>query len=128
MGPLLANYSHFPPSPRPVPHVYGDSAMQNLQKSRSTSNIIAHNNDFRPPTADPHIKGEQAQKTYEIAQGRAMSALLQNYGNFPQSPRRMTKVNYGGVANLEKGRGDAMRKTLMQCPLSHRHRERLLPA
>lgn len=99
----------------------------NLQRSYGVSKILRHEADLRPTTAEPNVKGVHAQSNYDLGQGQRVAKLFYEYGKLPQSSRAPPKVKYGGVENLTKDKGDAMRKTLSQCPPSTRLPERLQP-
>jgi hypothetical protein len=123
---MLTNYAHFPPSPKPVPHVYGPAAEMNLHRSLGVSQLLHQRADYRPAAnAEPHVKGDQAHENYNAAQGQIVNTLFHQYGRLPQSARAEPKVKYDGVTNYNNARGEMMRKTLANCPLSHRRRERL---
>ncbi|CAF3646752.1 unnamed protein product [Adineta steineri] len=124
MGPILNNYGKVPPAPRPMPHVKGLAAEGNLQKGYGDSQILEHAADYRPRTADPHVKGVEAHINYDMGLGRHVDKLMYEYGHLPQSARTIPKVKFGGVDNFVKGQGDAMRKAISQCPPSQRYIER----
>ena len=121
---VFYEYGHVTPVAPPDPHVKGMAAEMNFRKGRGVSNLLEHNNTFREPQHGPHVKGNQAHVNYEVAQGRAVSKLFHEYGKLPHSARTMPKVKYGGLDNFQKARGEAMRKTLSQCPPSRRYIER----
>lgn len=116
MGPILNNHGPSMTTPRPVPHVKGTAAELNREKGRGDSHIINHGVDQRLPTPEPHVKGVQAQLNYDLGQGRSVNQLFGQYGQLPQPNPSAPKVKHDGVQNLIKGQGDAMRKTLSQCP------------
>jgi hypothetical protein len=124
MGPILNNYGRVAPSPRPGPHVKGLAAELNLQRSYGDSQLLEHGHDRRLPTPEQHLKGSQAQLNYDMGQGHVVDQLFHEYGKIPQSSRSAPKVKYDGVDNMIKGRGDAMRKALSQCPPTNRHVQR----
>ncbi|CAF0781639.1 unnamed protein product [Adineta ricciae] len=127
VGPILNNSGGEERSPRPVPHVKGFAAENNLQKGYGDSQILEHKADYRPRTADPHVKGEQAQLNYDAGLGRHVDKLLNEYGKLPQSARAVPKVRYDGIDVLEKSQGGNMRKAISQCPPSNRYLERPVP-
>jgi len=124
MGRLLGNYGRAPLSPQRIPHVNGDAAEANLQKGLGDSRILQHGNSSRPPSPDPHVNGVQAQANYDMGQGRLVNRLFYDYGKLPQSAQTVPKVKYDGIQNFKNGQGDAMRKTISQCPPSMRYLER----
>ena len=121
---VFHEYGHVTPVAPPNPHVKGIAAEMNLRRNQGVSHLLEHNNNFREPTPDPHIKGEQAHMNYRVGQGHAVSQLFHDYGKLPLTARADPKVKYGGMENFKKGQGDAMRKTLSQCPPSRRYIER----
>jgi hypothetical protein len=124
MGPILNNYGRHPLSPQAVPNVKGLAAEMNLQKGLGDSQILEHRTDHRPPTPEPNVKGVQGHLNYNMGQGRHVNKLFYEYGKLPQSARAPPKVKYGGIQNLQKAQGDAMRKAISQCPPSNRYPER----
>lgn len=124
MGEIFNNYGQVAMSPRRAPNVKGMAAEINLQKSYGDSMIIHHGVEYTPPSAEPQIKGAQAQSNYEMGQGHNVHQLFHEYGKLLQSARIQPKIKYGGVDNLIKGQGDAMRKAISQCPPSTRFIER----
>jgi hypothetical protein len=114
-----------PISPRPNPNVIGVQAENNLQKSLGDINMLEHKHDRPTSTPEPNVVGLQAHTNYDNAQGRHVNKLFNHYGKLPQSARVVPKVKYGGVENLKKAQGDAMRKTISQCPPSYRHIQQL---
>lgn len=100
------------------------AAQMNFRKGRGVANLLEHTNTFREPQPKPHVKGDQGHFNYEGAQGRAVNKLFHEYGKLPQSAPTIPKVKYGGLDNFQKARGEAMRKTLSQCPPSRRYIER----
>ncbi|CAF3388271.1 unnamed protein product [Rotaria sp. Silwood1] len=121
---ILNNYGHVTPSAKPVSHVKGDAAEVNLQKGYGHSHLLEHSIDNRPPSVEPHVKGTQAHLNYDMGHGRFVDKLFHEYGKLPQSARAPPKVKFDGVQNFVKGQGDAMRKTISQCPPSNRYLER----
>ncbi|UJR10634.1 hypothetical protein I4U23_014831 [Adineta vaga] len=128
MGPILNNYGRSASTPRPNPHVKGLAAESNLLKGKGDCHLLEHGYDRYVPTPEPHLKGTQAHMNYEMGQGQHVNELFHQYGKLQRSARTAPKVKYGGVDNLLKGQGDAMKKTLSQCPPTHRRVERPLTA
>ncbi len=124
MGPIINNYGRRSTTPRPIPHVKGIAAEMNLQKGHGDSQLLEHDIDRRFRTPDQNLKGNQAHLNYDMGQGHHVNELFHQYGKLEQSTRAAPKVKYDGVQNLLKGQGDAMRKTIGQCPPTSRYRER----
>ena len=124
MANLLSGYDRAGASPRPIPHVKGEAAELNRQRARGTSQLTEHGVHERMSTPEPHLSGVQAHSNYDFAQGRRISQLFHQYGKVPLSARPAAKVAYDGVDNRNKSQGDAMRKTISQCPRSSRYIER----
>lgn len=121
---VFQEYGNVTPVTPPHPHVKGIAAEMNLRRNQGASHILEHNTKFREPIPDPHVKGEQAHLNYTVAQGCAVNQLFHEYGKLPVTARTEPKVKYGGIQNFRRAQGDAMRKTLSQCPPSHRFLER----
>ncbi|CAF2788595.1 unnamed protein product [Rotaria sp. Silwood2] len=124
MGKILSNYGHVTPSSKPVSHVKGVAAEVNLQRGYGHSHLLEHDINNRPPSVKPHVSGMQAHLNYDMGRGRLVNRLFNEYGKLPQSARVPPKVKFDGVQNFAKGQGDAMRKTISQCPPSYRYLER----
>lgn len=124
MGSLLNRYGSASTSTRPIPHVKGTAAEINRERGLGDSGIINHRVEQRLSTPEPHIKGSQAQLNYDLGQGRYVNELFTQYGKLAQSTPNAPKVKYDGVQNLIRGQGDAMRKTLAQCPPTNRQAQR----
>jgi hypothetical protein len=124
-GSVIHDPKSVPVSPRLNPNVIGVQAENNLQKSLGDIDMLDHKIDRPTSTPEPHIFGTQAHANYDNAQGRDVNQLFNEYGKLPQSTQAQPKVKYGGVNNLNKARGDAMRKAISQCPPSYRRMERL---
>ncbi|CAF0830641.1 unnamed protein product [Rotaria sp. Silwood1] len=124
MGPILNNYGRTSATPRPIPNVKGLDAEMNLQKGLGDSQLLQHGIDRYTPTPEPHVKGDQAHSNYDMGQGHHVNDLFHQYGKLQQPARAPPKVKYDGIENLRKGQGDAMRKTLSQCPPTNRRIER----
>jgi hypothetical protein len=124
MGPILNNDHRSSATPRPIPHVKGTAAEINREKGLGDSQLLDHGVNRRLSTPDPHIKGDQAQLNYDMGQGRHVNELFHQYGKLQQTAKSVPKVKFDGVHNFNKGQGDAMRKTIGQCPPTSRHIER----
>ena len=124
MGPILNNYGDNLSTPRRIPHVKGNDAEMNRHKGHGDIQLLQHSIDYRRPTAEPHVKGDQAHLNYDIGQGRRVNELFHKYGQLHQSARGPPKVKFDGVENYTKGQGNAMLKTLSQCPPTDRHMQR----
>ncbi len=124
MGPILNNDSRSSATPRPIPHVKGTDAEINRGKGHGDSQLLDHRVDRRLPTPEPNIKGVQAQLNYDMGQGHHVNELFHQYGKLEQTAQSAPKVKFDGVQNLIKGQGDAMRKTIAQCPPTNRRIER----
>jgi len=124
-GTVIHDYKSVPASPRPNPNVKGVAAENNLQKSLGDINMLQHKHDRPSSTPEPNVLGLQAYANYDNGQGRHVNNLFHHYGKLPQSARVVPKVKYGGIENLKKSQGDAMRKAISQCPPSYRPIERL---
>ncbi|CAF0946536.1 unnamed protein product [Adineta ricciae] len=125
MGPILNNYGRSAPAtPRPNPRVKSHEAEVNLEKGKGDSHLLKHGHERYTSTPEPNVKGTQAHLNYEMGQGQHVNQLFHQYGRLQQSARSAPKVKYDGVNNLLKGQGDAMKKTLSQCPPTHRRVER----
>lgn len=120
MGPLLNNYGRNSATPRPARHVIGTDAEMNRERGQGDSQLFDHRVQHRLTTPEPNVKGLQAQTNYDMGQGRNVTELFHQYGRLKQPNQNAPKVKYDGIQNLINGQGDSMRKTLSQCPLTHR--------
>jgi hypothetical protein len=120
MGTILNNYGRSSTTPRPYRNVKGIDAEMNREKGHGDAQLFNYNIERRLPTPEPHVKGLQAQLNYDMGQGHHVNELFSQYGKLQESSQTVPKVKYDGVQNLLKGQGDAMRKTLSQCPLTNR--------
>ena len=111
--------------PSSMAHVKGIEGENNLRKNYGDSCLLYHIADYRSSSTKPHVKGDQAHMNYNAAQGHYVNELFHEHDNIPRSARTIPKVKYDGVQNFEKGQGNAMRKTISQCPPSTRDNERL---
>ena len=124
---MIHDHKSVPASPRLNPNVIGTQAQNNLQKSLGNLDMLDHKHDRPTSTTEPNVIGLQAYTNYDNAQGRHMNKLFHQYGKLPISARVAPKVNHGGVDNFKQAQGEAMRKAISQCPVSHRPIERLQP-
>ena len=124
MGSTLNRTEPLSDTPLPAPHVSGIDAETNFQKAQGDPHMLEHSLDSRSFIREPHLNGVQAHLNFGMSQGHNVNRLFHDYGKLPESARAPPKVKYNGVDNRIKAQGDAMRKTISQCPPSHRYVER----